>query len=88
MNTLIAYYRFETLSEELKAANKIKSPNRFDCMAHLIPDTYNPLAVYGNKQGILYCYQVEPQNMIDANKKRMAACALSNGETEYEQFVF
>jgi hypothetical protein len=88
MKALIAYYRFEMLSEELKAANKIKSQYRFDCTAHVTPGQYNPMAVYANKKGMLAFYQTETQNMVDAEGKRMAAYVLSNGKQNISSLFF
>lgn len=77
---IAAYYRFESLPQQIKEANGIKSPNRLDCVAVCNPGGYAGLNVYANRKGMLFFYLVESRNVVEADSKRIATYTLSNGD--------
>ena len=77
---ITAYYRFESLPPEVRAAHKINSLSRIDCVAVWNPANYTGLNVYRSAKGMLYFYFVESRDMVKASDKRRASYTLSNGK--------
>lgn len=76
-----AYYKFEILSDKLKAINKIKSKARLDCTAYndKVIDGYKGLTNFVNFKGQLFVYKTPCRNFLNTDSKRIAEWSLTNG---------
>ncbi|NCU33336.1 MAG: hypothetical protein EOM23_10515, partial [Candidatus Moranbacteria bacterium] len=93
---ITAYYRFENLPDELRAANKIKSKARLDCTGHA--GDYKGLTKFVNNKGMLFFYLTAARDFVNADSKRIADVSLTNGsinltsiyieDTDFPQFGY
>jgi hypothetical protein len=74
------YFKFIALSDDVKAANKIRSKKRLDCVLFTDKVNYNGLTNFVNDKGQLFLYKTECNNFINADKKRMAEWSLTGNE--------
>lgn len=74
------YFRFESLTDELRAANKIKSKARLDCIGYTdyLPGGYSGLINFVNAKGMLYFYLTEARDFVNADSRRVADYSLTN----------
>jgi hypothetical protein len=83
-----SYYLFEKLSEEDRAANGIKSANRFECIRMTSPDLLHPLHPSVKKSGMLSLYMSQADAFIQANRKRKAQLVLTDGKNNISSMFF
>ena len=78
---IAAYFRLESLSDELRIANKIKSKVRLDCTCYAdnIIGGYNGLTNFVNNKGMLFFYLTQARDFVSADSKRIADYSLTNG---------
>lgn len=74
------YFRFESLPDEIKAANNIKSKVRLDCTGYTdtLPGGYKGLIIFVNAKGMLFFYLTEAKDFVTADSKRVADYSLTN----------
>ncbi len=93
------YFKFATLTEEIKKLHKIKSATRLDCIAFTDNglNELNGLTNFVNSKKQLIFYKTDARQFVKANNKRIAQWALTgNGlnfsslfiEIAYPQFAF
>lgn len=77
---LTGYYRFISLSDEIKAAHKIRSKARLDCVSYtnLVGAKYEGLTKFVNAKGQLFFFKTPPRDFVSANSKRIAEWSLTN----------
>jgi hypothetical protein len=90
------YFKFEELSKDVKALNKIRSNARLDCTAHT--GNYEGLTKFINSHGHLALYKVQAREVVSTHYKRLAEWTLTNNnlnfssiyieELEYPQFAY
>jgi len=83
-----SYYLFEKLSEEDRAANGIKSANRFECIRMTSPDLLHPLHPSVKKSGMLSLYMSQADAFLQANRKRKAQLVLTDGKNNISSMFF
>jgi hypothetical protein len=83
-----SYYLFEKLSEEDRAANNIRSANRFECIKMASPELVHPLQPSVKKSGMLWLYMSQADAMIQANRKRKAQYVLTDGKNNISSMYF
>lgn len=78
---IAAYFKFASLSDEVKQAHKIKSKQRIDCISHshTLKAPYTGLNPFKNASGQIALYKTPARDIITANTKRLAEWSLSNG---------
>lgn len=69
-----SYFRLEILSNEVRALNKIKSSNRFDCTCFY--GDYPGIEPFKNKKGMFFLYLNTASKFIKANKNRISDLVL------------
>jgi hypothetical protein len=74
------YYRFETLPDDVKVQNKIRSKARLDCTKHYdkINGGYNGLTYFVNYKGQLFFFKTPARDFINTDSKRLAEWSLTN----------
>jgi len=78
---IAAYYKLEMLSDDLKAANKIKvgaKTPRFDCTE--FTGSYKGIKPFINPKGMLKLSLMDCKDFVKTDKKRMAEFALVGGK--------
>ena len=75
----LPYYKFAVLPEEVKAANKIKSKARLDCIAFtdMVAGGYKGLTNFVNHKGQLFFYKTPCREVINTDSKRLAEWSLT-----------
>lgn len=73
---IAGYFNFETLPDEVKAQNKIKSQNRLDCISYA--GNYKGLTNFVNYKGMLYFFKTPCRDFVKANSKRRSEWSLTN----------
>ena len=71
---IAGYYKLETLQDEVKAQNKIKTGAivpRLDCTAHA--GNYKGLEAFINQKGQMFFYLTPCREVIETNVKRYAS---------------
>lgn len=81
--TIAAYYKFQNLPQEVKDANKIRSPQRLECVAAANPIGYKGMEPFLNKKGQLFFYLTEAEKIVEAEQERRAEVALTNGSLNF-----
>jgi len=74
--TFIGYYRFEQLSDEVKAANNIRSKQRLDCVKYA--GGYTGLTNFVNSKGQLFFYKTPAREIVTGDSKRIADWSMTN----------
>lgn len=77
-----AYYKLETLSDEVKAQNKIKVAAivpRLDCT--LYAGDYQGLEAFKNGKGQMFFYRTPCREVIETNRKRYAEFCLTGSNS-------
>ena len=78
MVKLSIYYRFEMLSDDLRAKHKIRSKKRLDCTGFVDNAKINHLYKFMNpSKGLLCVYKNAPKNFSKAISKRLPEIALT-----------
>jgi hypothetical protein len=74
-----AYYKLAILPDEVKAANKIKSKARLDCIVYtdMVIGNYKGLTKFVNKQGQLFFYKTPAPYFVNTDSKRLAEWSLT-----------
>ena len=69
---IAAYYSFQCLSDEIRAANGIRSKARLDCVAFAdrVSGGYKGLLPFLNKKGQLCFYLTPARDVVNSNSKR------------------
>jgi len=77
---MILYYKFELLSEDIRASNKIRSKARLDCVSFtdIVIGGYGRLTNFVNSKGQLFFYKTSCRNFVNADSKRFAEWSLTN----------
>lgn len=75
-----AYYKFVLLSDEVRAANKIRSKARLDCVSFTdqVPEGYQGLTIFVNSKGQLFFYKTPCRDFVNTDSKRLAEWSLTN----------
>lgn len=74
-------YKFISLPDEVKAAHKIRSKARLDCVAYTdkAEARYEGLTKFVNQKGQLFFFKTPARDFVSANSKRIAEWSLTNG---------
>lgn len=75
-----AYYELATLPDGARAANKIKSKARLDCISFTdkVAGNYKGLTYFVNHKGQLFFYKTPCRDFVDTDSKRLAEWSLTN----------
>jgi hypothetical protein len=79
-----AYYKLATLPDEVKAAHKIRSKARLDCIVFtdMVAGGYKGLTFFVNDKrhkGQLFFYKTSCRDFVNTDSKRLAEWSLVNG---------
>jgi hypothetical protein len=77
-----AYYKLASLPDEVRAANKIRSKARLDCISFtdMVAGNYKGLTNFVNQKGQLFFYKTLCRDFVNTDSKRLAEWSLtSNG---------
>jgi len=76
---IVAYYKLATLPDEVRAANKIRSKARLDCicLTDLAAGNYKGLTDFVNHKGQLYFYKTPCRDFVNTDSKRIAEWSLT-----------
>lgn len=76
-----AYYKLVQLPAEIRAAHKIRSKTRLDCISHadIVPGGYKGLTNFVNPKGQLFFYKTPAREFVSTVSKRIAEWSLTNG---------
>ena len=76
-----AYYKLATLPEEVRAANKIRSKKRLDCICYtdMVADGYKGLTNFVNSKEQLFFYKTPCRDFVRTDSKRLAEWSLTGG---------
>lgn len=76
-----AYYKLATLTEEVRAANKIRSKKRLDCICFTdkVSDGYKGLINFVNSKEQLFFYKTLCRDFVRTDSKRHAQWSLTGG---------
>jgi len=76
-----AYYKLATLPEEVRAANKIRSKKRLDCICFtdMVADGYKGLTNFVNSKDQLFFYKTPCRDFVRTDSKRLAEWSLTGG---------
>jgi hypothetical protein len=74
-----AYYKLATLPDDVRAANKIKSKARLDCItfSDSVVDSYKGLTNFVNHKGQLFFYKTSCRDFVNTDSKRLAEWSLT-----------
>lgn len=74
-----AYFKLAVLNDELKAANKIRSKDRLDCIsfADMVAGNYKGLTKFVNHKGQLFFYKTQCRDFVNTDSKRLAEWSLT-----------
>lgn len=74
-----AYYKLAILPDEVRAANKIRSKARLDCISFTdkVAGGYKGLTNFVNNKGQLFFYKTPCRDFISADSKRLAEWSLT-----------
>lgn len=78
-----AYYKLMSLSDEVRASNKIRSKARLDCVSFTDLTNYKGLKNFVSGKGQLFFYKTQAREIVEANSKRKAEWLLSNGSLNF-----
>jgi hypothetical protein len=85
---ITAYFKFESLADEVRAKHGIKAKGRLDCIVYNNPTGYTGLIDFINTKGQMYLYKIPAREFVKANSKRLAEWALSNGKLNLSSIYF
>lgn len=73
------YYKLATLPDEVRAANKIKSKARLDCIffTDLVKGSYKGLTNFVNHKGQLFFYKTPCRDFVSTDSKRLSEWSLT-----------
>lgn len=76
-----AYYKLALLSDEVRAANKIRSKARLDCISFtdMVGSGYKGLTKFVNYKGQLFFYKTACMDFVNTDSKRLAEWSLTSG---------
>jgi hypothetical protein len=74
-----AYFKLAVLNDELKAANKIRSKDRLDCIyfTDMVAGNYKGLTKFVNHKGQLFFYKTQCRDFVNTDSKRLAEWSLT-----------
>ena len=74
-----AYYKLATLPDEVRAANKIRSKARLDCISFtdMVVGNYKGLTNFVNHKGQLFFYKTPCRDFVNTDSKRLAEWSLT-----------
>lgn len=74
-----AYFKLATLTDEVRAANKIRSKARLDCIsfADMVAGNYKGLTNFVNHKGQLFFYKTPCRDFVNTDCKRLAEWSLT-----------
>jgi hypothetical protein len=74
-----AYFKLAVLNDELKAANKIRSKDRLDCISFtdMVAGNYKGLTKFVNHKGQLFFYKTQCRDFVNTDSKRLAEWSLT-----------
>ena len=74
-----AYFKLSVLNDELKAANKIRSKDRLDCISFtdMVAGNYKGLTKFVNHKGQLFFYKTQCRDFVNTDSKRLAEWSLT-----------
>lgn len=74
-----AYYKLATLPDEVRAANKIRSKARLDCLffTDMVAGNYKGLTNFVNHKGQLFFYKTPCRDFVNTDSKRIAEWSLT-----------
>tara|TARA_R110000850_G_C9980203_1_gene465927 strand:- start:2480 stop:3022 length:543 start_codon:yes stop_codon:yes gene_type:complete len=74
-----AYYKLATLPEEVRAANKIRSKKRLDCICFtdMVAGGYKGLTNFVNSKEQLFFYKEDCRDFVNTDSKRLAEWRLT-----------
>jgi hypothetical protein len=75
-----AYYKLVQLPDEVRAANKIRSKARLDCISFSdqVQGGYKGLTIFVNSKGQLFFYKTPCREFVNTESKRLAEWSLTN----------
>jgi len=73
-------YKFQSLPDEVKSLNKIKSESRLDCVSFTdkVTGNYKGLTFFVNTKGQFFLYKTIPDSFIEADRKRISEWSLTS----------
>ncbi len=74
-----AYYKLATLPDEVRAANKIRSKARLDCIffTDMVAGNYKGLTNFVNHKGQLFFYKTPCRDFVNTDSKRLSEWSLT-----------
>jgi len=74
-----AYFKIATLSDVVKAENKIRSKARLDCICFtdMVSDKYRGLTSFINHKGQLFFYKTPCRDFVNTDSKRLSEWSLT-----------
>jgi hypothetical protein len=74
-----AYYKLAILPDEVRAANKIKSKARLDCIffTDMVAGNYKGLTNFVNHKGQLFFYKTACRDFVNTDSKRLSEWSLT-----------
>jgi len=74
-----AYFKLAVLNDDLKAANKIRSKDRLDCISFtdMVAGNYKGLTKFVNHKGQLFFYKTQCRDFVNTDSKRLAEWSLT-----------
>ncbi len=97
---IAAYYKLQSLSDMARAANKIRSKARLDCIGFVdrVQGGYKGLEAFRNSKGQLAFYKTPARDIVEAHSKRLAEWTLTNNslnlsslyieDTDFMQYAY
>lgn len=78
---IVTYYKLATLPDEVRAANKIRSKARLDCVCFtdIVTGGYKGLTNFVNNKGQIFFYKTPCRDFVNTDSKRLAEWSLTNG---------
>ena len=75
-----AYYKLAILPDEVRAANKIRSKARLDCISFIdmVAGNYKGLTNFVNYKNQLFFYKTSCRDFVNTDSKRLAEWSLTN----------
>ncbi len=76
-----AYYKLAILPDEVRAANKIRSKARLDCISFTdrVVGGYKGLTYFVNSKGQLFFYKTPCRDFVHTDSKRLSEWSLTGG---------
>lgn len=74
-----AFFKVAVLPDDVRAANKIRSKARLDCISHadLVAGRYKGLTKFVNHKGQLFFYKTPCRDFVNTDSKRLAEWSLT-----------